>query len=64
MSRHFFICFTLFLFFSFGISRSGIAQITPQAAILQMQKGINLGNTHEAPTEAGWNNPRAEEYYF
>lgn len=42
----------------------GIAQITPHEAIAQMQKGINLGNTHEPPTEAGWNNPRAEEYYF
>ena len=40
------------------------AQITPQEAIQQMQKGINLGNTHEPPTEAGWNNPKAQEYYF
>jgi hypothetical protein len=40
------------------------AQITPHEAIRQMQKGINLGNTHEPPKEAGWNNPKAEEYYF
>ncbi len=40
------------------------AQITPHEAVIQMQKGINLGNTHEPPTEAGWNNPKAEEYYF
>lgn len=40
------------------------SQITPQEAIKQMTKGINLGNTHEPPTEAGWNNPRAQEYYF
>ncbi len=40
------------------------AQITPGEAVSQMQKGINLGNTHEPPTEAGWNNPKAEEYYF
>lgn len=40
------------------------AQIRPWEAIAQMQKGINLGNTHEPPTEAGWNNPKAEEYYF
>ena len=64
MIRLFFIFFTLFLFFNFGISRSGIAQISPQEAIAQMKKGINLGNTHEPPTEAGWNNPRAQEYYF
>lgn len=41
-----------------------IAQITPWQAIEQMQKGINLGNTLEPPFEAGWNNPRAQEYYF
>lgn len=40
------------------------AQITPHDAIKQMQKGINLGNTFEPPTEGGWNNPKAEEYYF
>ncbi len=40
------------------------AQITPQEAISNMQKGINLGNTFEPPKEAGWNNPKAEEYYF
>jgi len=64
MIRLFFIFLTLSLFFNLGFSSSGIAQITPQEAIAQMQKGINLGNTHEPPTEAGWNNPRAEEYYF
>ncbi len=40
------------------------AQLTPHEAIPLIQKGINLGNTHEPPVEAGWNNPRAEEYYF
>jgi aryl-phospho-beta-D-glucosidase BglC (GH1 family) len=55
------ILFTVSAIFSvFALS----AQITPQEAIQQMQKGINLGNTHEPPKEAGWNNPRAEEYYF
>ena len=47
-----------------GITKTGISQITPHEAVAQMQKGINLGNTHEPPTEAGWNNPKAEEYYF
>ncbi|MGC9354978.1 MAG: cellulase family glycosylhydrolase, partial [Mariniphaga sp.] len=58
--------FVLFLLFglSFGLSETGFAQISPHEAITQMQKGINLGNTHEPPTEAGWNNPKAEEYYF
>lgn len=40
------------------------AQISPQEAIAQMRKAINLGNTFEPPTEAGWNNPKAQEYYF
>lgn len=40
------------------------AQLTPQEAAAQMQKGINLGNTLEPPLEGGWNNPAAQEYYF
>jgi aryl-phospho-beta-D-glucosidase BglC (GH1 family) len=44
--------------------KTGNAQLSPHEAVAQMQKGINLGNTHEPPTEAGWNNPKAEEYYF
>lgn len=51
-------------FFILFIHLTALAQITPHEAISQMQKGINLGNTNEAPREAGWNNPRAEEYYF
>jgi aryl-phospho-beta-D-glucosidase BglC (GH1 family) len=40
------------------------AQLTPQQAVVLMQKGINLGNTLEPPLEGGWNNPAAQEYYF
>lgn len=47
-----------------GIAHYSIAQLTPQEAALQMQKGINLGNTLEPPLEGGWNNPAAREYYF
>jgi aryl-phospho-beta-D-glucosidase BglC (GH1 family) len=47
-----------------GFTKLGYTQITPHEAITQMKKGINLGNTHDPPTEAGWNNPKAEEYYF
>ena len=55
----------LLLLLSFlAFTKTGHSQITPHDAIAQMQKGINLGNTHEPPTEAGWNNPKAEEYYF
>lgn len=57
------IGFFIFLYFSI-YGQSAISQITPHEAIGQMRKGINLGNTHEPPTEAGWNNPKAQEYYF
>lgn len=50
--------------FGLFILLSLTAQITPKEAIKLMQKGINLGNTFEPPTEAGWNNPKAQEYYF
>ena len=40
------------------------AQLTPEQAIIQMGRGINLGNTLEPPTEGGWNNGPAQEYYF
>lgn len=40
------------------------AQITPQEAITQIQRGINIGNTMEPETEGGWNNPAMKEYYF
>jgi aryl-phospho-beta-D-glucosidase BglC (GH1 family) len=47
-----------------GIASYSSAQLTPWEAALQMQKGINLGNTLEPPLEGGWNNPAAQEYYF
>lgn len=46
------------------ISANLKGQLTPQEAVLQMARGINLGNTLEPPTEGGWNNPAAQEYYF
>lgn len=57
---------SLFIILLFFVATSGkvTAQLTPHEAIPLIQKGINLGNTHEPPYEAGWNNPRAEEYYF
>lgn len=57
------IIFPLILFIAI-FYKPGNAQLTPHEAVAQMKKGINLGNTHEPPTEAGWNNPKAEEYYF
>jgi aryl-phospho-beta-D-glucosidase BglC (GH1 family) len=53
----------LVLVFS-GMASYSTAQLTPQEAAIQMQKGINLGNTLEPPLEGGWNNPAAQEYYF
>lgn len=40
------------------------AQLAAHEAASMMQRGINLGNTLEPPLEGGWNNPKAEEYYF
>jgi aryl-phospho-beta-D-glucosidase BglC (GH1 family) len=41
----------------------GQAQITAQQAIVSMGRGINLGNTFDAPNEGDWADP-AQEYYF
>ena len=52
----------ILLFFLISITAKG--QLSPHEAISMMTRGINLGNTHEPPYEAGWNNPKAQEYYF
>jgi aryl-phospho-beta-D-glucosidase BglC (GH1 family) len=52
------------LFVSIVFGATLFAQLTPQEAVIQMGRGINLGNTLEPPDEAGWNNPAVEEYYF
>lgn len=59
MRRLFLIVFSIYISIT-----SLSAQITPHEAIVQMRKGINLGNTHESPTEATWGNPKAKESYF
>ncbi len=46
------------------LSLPTIAQITPAEAIEQMGRGINLGNTFEAPDEGEWGNNFAKELYF
>jgi len=43
---------------------SAIAQLTPEQAIAEMGRGINLGNTLEPPTEGSWNNGPARESFF
>ncbi len=59
--RRYFLLLALILS---GICTFTTSQITPQEAVMQMQKGINMGNTLEPPLETGWNNPAAQEYYF
>lgn len=50
----------LFLLLPLGL----FAQLTPEAAVDAMGRGINLGNTLEPPTESAWNNGPAQESYF
>src|SRR5665647_806662 len=57
-------CIVLLVTIFSGLIQYSKAQLTPQEAAVQMQKGINLGNTLEPPLEGGWNNPAAQEYYF
>jgi aryl-phospho-beta-D-glucosidase BglC (GH1 family) len=41
------------------------SQITGKQAVSQMRRGINIGNTLDAPSgETTWGNPAIEEYYF
>jgi hypothetical protein len=51
------MCFSLSINYSFG-------QKTPQLAIEQMGRGINIGNTMDPNTEGGWNNGPVQEHYF
>ncbi len=52
-------------FFILTICRNGYSQLTPSQAILQMKRGINIGNTMDAaPTETSWGNPLIQPYYF
>ena len=41
----------------FCITISLRAQLSPNDAIKAMGRGINMGNTLEAPTEGAWGNP-------
>lgn len=45
------------------LQKTATAQIGPWQAITQMQKGINMGNTLEAPYEGNWNPPAQEDYF-
>jgi endoglucanase len=54
----------LALIFALLIVNQGWAQITAQEAIKLMERGINLGNTFDAPNYEGEWAPAAKEYYF
>lgn len=53
-----------FLFLFVLLTTSLFAQLTPEVAVAEMGRGINLGNTLEPPTESAWNNGPAQESYF
>ena len=54
---------TLLLLHSFYFQNLS-AQLTPQQAVAEMGRGINLGNTLEPPREGEWNNGPAQESFF
>jgi aryl-phospho-beta-D-glucosidase BglC (GH1 family) len=45
-------------------SQKIMGQLTPQAAIKSMVRGINIGNTMEPPVEGTWGNHPVQEYAF
>ncbi len=47
-----------------GFVAGAKAQLTPQDAVKGMERGINLGNSLDAPTETAWGNPLIQERYF
>ncbi|GAB5535579.1 MAG: hypothetical protein Rubg2KO_18280 [Rubricoccaceae bacterium] len=62
MTRLLSLLFALIL--GLAMSSSASAQLTPQQAVAEMGRGINLGNTLEPPTESAWNNGPAQATYF
>ena len=60
MKRHCCITVLLMLWVAVGVK----AQLSPQDAAKWMTRGINIGNTMEAPTEGAWGNPPVQEHAF
>ncbi|MEL7530444.1 MAG: cellulase family glycosylhydrolase [Bacteroidota bacterium] len=58
------IYYYLFAFLILLVYQNSSAQLTPQQAVAEMGRGINLGNTLEPPTEGAWNNGPAQESFF
>ena len=55
---------TAFTYFFLLLVLAATAQLTPEQAVAEMGRGINLGNTLEPPTEGAWNNGPAQEAHF
>lgn len=60
MKKFTFLFILILFFFIHPLS----AQLTPEQAIAEMGRGINLGNTLEPPNEGSWNNGPAQESFF
>jgi aryl-phospho-beta-D-glucosidase BglC (GH1 family) len=57
------LLYRLLFFLLVLFTGQAFGQLKPWDAVMQMQKGINLGNTLEPPNEGDWA-PRAQEYFF
>ncbi|HVN48939.1 MAG TPA: glycoside hydrolase family 5 protein, partial [Bacteroidota bacterium] len=49
--------FITMILVSFSMTTTANAQLTPQAAAQALGRGINIGNTFDAPSETAWGNP-------
>jgi hypothetical protein len=58
------IYFKAILLLVFGLAVNLQAQLSPQDAVNGMARGINIGNTMEAPVEGTWGNPPVKERAF
>lgn len=47
-----------------GLTAGARAQLTAEQAVKGMARGINIGNSLDAPTETAWGNPPIQERYF
>lgn len=54
----------LALLITLGGFTAARAQLTAQEAVKGMARGINIGNSLDAPTETAWGNPLIQERYF
>jgi len=60
MKLHLQITISLLIGFAVGVK----AQLSPSEALNGMFRGINIGNTMEAPVEGTWGNPPVQQHAF